>query len=281
MSDSVNHHYVSECLIKNFYNAQEGKIFLFDKQRTNHFSRPGTKKIFSHPYDNTSLMNGKVSNHIEEELNTYFENDFPRHYQNILAFVEGDHGRDILGSVEYVAQMGLIGDLRNTVTKNDMEMDVFGAFDHIFSNATGELGSEWRNVKDNYREFKLLTRQSYLDYAVDLFSRMGRWNFYLLTSPPGHFFFLSDSTGYIRKGRLNEYFNPDALDTVEIGMPLNSHLFLLVNPEKYRKYDSMLRPASAKTCRTINDQLFKFSKKWVACQDKAFLKSYTDQLNGD
>jgi hypothetical protein len=274
MSIPVNHHYVSECLIKNFYNDADGKIYLYDKEQLRHFFNSGTKRIFSQPHDNTTIVDGKLSFHIEAELNTYFEKDFPHHYQQLCKFTQGEYHLNIESDVAYIAKMGMIGDMRNTQTKEGMHKSIFEAFEQIFSNATPELSESWEGAKKDRIGFKMRTNSSYLEIAEDMFKRMGNWNFCLIEAPANHYFLLSDCTGYIIKGRINDYFNPDALDTVEIGIPLNSRLFLVINAEKFRKYENRFIKADYPTCERINDNLFRFSKKWLACQNEVFLKTF-------
>lgn len=173
----------------------------------------------------------------------------------------------------------MIGDMRNTHTKAGMDKAIFETFEKIFDHATPELSAQWEAAKKDRIGFKMRTNSSYLEIAEQMFERMGNWNFCLIASPPEHYFLLSDCTGYIIKGRINEYFNPDALDTVEIGIPLNGHLFLVINAERFRKYENRFITADYSTCERINSNLFRFSKKWIACENESFLKVFITNLN--
>ncbi|SDS50745.1 Protein of unknown function [Mucilaginibacter mallensis] len=174
MSIPINHHYVSECLIRNFYNDTERKIYLYDKQQHRHFFNSGTKRIFSQPHDNTTIVDDKLSFHIETELNTHFEKDFPRHYRRLCKFAEGNYHLDIQPDVAYIAKMGMIGDMRNTHTKAGIDNALFETFEQIFSRATLELSEQWEAAKNDHIGFKMHTNSSYLEIAEQMFERMGK-----------------------------------------------------------------------------------------------------------
>lgn len=77
MSIPINHHHVSQCHIKNFFN-DEGRIYLYDKVKKNFYSANSTKSIFSEKYSNSVFNNGQVDHKILEDDLKMFEDNFPK-----------------------------------------------------------------------------------------------------------------------------------------------------------------------------------------------------------
>lgn len=81
MSKPRNHHFVSQVHIKNFFNTTHSKIFIYDKILDNFYFKRTTKSLFSEKDLNTKFDNGlKDFESLENDLNHFFEKDFPAHY---------------------------------------------------------------------------------------------------------------------------------------------------------------------------------------------------------
>ena len=77
MSTPINHHHVSQCHSRLFFNEQDKKIYYYDKELDKFDYKLTTKSLFSENYANTKLENDEFDHKsVEDELNQYFEKDF-------------------------------------------------------------------------------------------------------------------------------------------------------------------------------------------------------------
>lgn len=88
MSKPKNHHYVSQCHQKEFFDDNTGQIFLYDKELDNHYSKQSTKHLFSEDHLNSKLTkNGIDQESLEKELKILFEDDFHKHVNQVKIFL--------------------------------------------------------------------------------------------------------------------------------------------------------------------------------------------------
>jgi hypothetical protein len=79
MSTPINHHYVSQCQLRAFFNDEESKTFLFDKKIDNIFYKKTTKYISSEPNLNSAVVAGEVShNVVEDDLRFYLDDSYSK-----------------------------------------------------------------------------------------------------------------------------------------------------------------------------------------------------------
>ena len=133
-----NHHYVSQCLIKNFFNQSEKRSYLYDKKHDNYFYKEGTKRIFSANNLNITLEDNKISEKLEKDLCKYFEKDFTLHYNNVVSSLE-NFEVDIKRSIEYLGRMGVIGEVRNKDYKRQTDKEIYEVFKGFQNHSTPEL----------------------------------------------------------------------------------------------------------------------------------------------
>jgi len=131
MSIPRNHHHVSQCHIRLFFNEQEKKIYCYDKELDRYYPKTTTQSLFSEK-DGNSRLQGREVDHasLEMDLKTYFEDDFDRHARNILALAENPHAphESHLESLYYVAGHGLIADTRIPLHKKEVDDILDGGF---------------------------------------------------------------------------------------------------------------------------------------------------------
>ncbi len=115
MSIPKNHHHVSQCHIRKFFNNSEKKIYLYDKWEDRYFWSKTTKTIFSEKFSNSKIHNGRVNHEILEKELKVFEDDFEKITTLIKYVCENPlkpHGENI--ELMYrLALFGLIGEMRN------------------------------------------------------------------------------------------------------------------------------------------------------------------------
>ena len=119
----INHHYVSRCHLKEFFNIEVGKIFLYDKQEDNFYNRSGVRNIFS--LDN--LNNRITSNNIDKismelELRTMFEENFSKHISWLKKFcIDPENIEQAYYHMNFIATMALVGEYRNPHYKKGID----------------------------------------------------------------------------------------------------------------------------------------------------------------
>jgi hypothetical protein len=153
MSERINHHYVSQCHLKEFFNNEEGKIYLYDKQLRNYYQKSGTRKILSEKDLNTKLLDNKIDrNSMEIELQVLFEDDFAKHIGAVKQFHENQKSIEkAYWEMNHLALMALVGEYRNPAYKAGLDH----AMDSIKLRVTG---SEEPDPKVKYQN-----AEGYLD----------------------------------------------------------------------------------------------------------------------
>jgi hypothetical protein len=111
MPQPVNHHYVSQCHLKEFFNTEQKNIYLFDKEYYNFFKKPGTSKIFSQDNLNTRLTkSGLDKESMELELRVMFEENFLKHLQSVKKLYDDNSlVESVYEDLNYLALMALVG----------------------------------------------------------------------------------------------------------------------------------------------------------------------------
>ena len=123
MSEPRNHHYVPQCLIKNFVNSK-GRYSCYDKIKENHYTVGSSKRLFSETELNTIIDEKGNTNHskIESHLNNEFEFEFPKHYNIVKGLIEDkddvylraiSQSGELKSALYYLIRLGLIGDFRH------------------------------------------------------------------------------------------------------------------------------------------------------------------------
>jgi hypothetical protein len=277
MSESINHHFVSQCFMKNFKDDNQS-LFIYDKVTDNVFKKIGTKKIFSERHLNTRIVEGKFNYQIEEDLGAEYEQKYTFHYNQIINSVNGENIKNIGESIKYVCQLGAIGELRNKEFRREQEKDVGGALEMILKDASPELKKEFEDEK--MAKFKLPYKipLEYKTLADQIFYSMGKMKCHVFTIPNKLFFLLSDCTAVTYRGRINNYFNPLAMEIAEIGMPINSNIFIHIYSQNLN-YTPIFnfKEMNEQAVYFINNEIYKFSKKWVACEDEEYLQTFVIQ----
>jgi hypothetical protein len=155
MSESKNHHFVSQTHIKNFFNQKERKIFIYDKVLNNHYFKTTTKSLFSETKLNSRFKDGKIDhNTIEKDLNYHFEKDFAKNTRIIEQFISDRYFTDAINSaLIYFAKYGIIGEIRTPRYKKHLDDCIKEALNPILSNCTKELSLQIENMFSFFGKF--------------------------------------------------------------------------------------------------------------------------------
>ena len=175
MSIPRNHHFVSQVHIKNFFNSEKGKIFIYDKLLNNYFFKTTTKSVFSEKDLNSKFGDGNLDHiSLEEDLNEHFEKDFSKHLEIVKKFLtEFNLTNEVNESLIYFAKYGIIGEIRNPRHKRNLEETVHNAFSEMYKMFTDELKKEFDEATAYKKEVKYINAVQYSKFANDIIDLMG------------------------------------------------------------------------------------------------------------
>jgi hypothetical protein len=276
MSTPVNHHYVSQCQSRQFFNDLEKKIYMYDKQLDNFYPKPTTRSLFSEDYANSKVINGKIDHlQMETELKVLIEDDYPKHLKVVEEFLSDlsdlSHNRieKVYWSMNFLALIGIIGEYRNPIykaaidrTMNKVEEDMFNVLKH---NLGVELPRPVKKPLTNYEN-----RAGYMDIAFKILERMDPITFsiYFIRSPIHHFLLPDTSCYQLRsKGDIGEL--------MQLGIPVSDKIFLLGTSGRIEREQTQIMfidDHNYDEVLDINRSLANFAYKGVACSDMQYLK---------
>jgi hypothetical protein len=130
----LNHHYVSQCQIKNFFNVSEGKIFLYDKEIENFYFQKSTKRVFSEEISNSRLIENEIDHKsLELDLKLNFEDSFISSINIILTSLEKEDysNPDFDKALINLTRLAVIGEIRLSRSKKKSVQMILTAFNAI------------------------------------------------------------------------------------------------------------------------------------------------------
>jgi len=236
MSTPLNHHFVSECHSRQFFNEEEKRIYCYDKTQDRFYSKITTKSLFSEYYSNTRVQNGELDHSsLEEELNRVFETDFTKHLANILQLVSDPASNDEtkLESLYHMATFALIGDIRSPYHKDKADQLV----DTMFKDISGKVKGYGDDIKANAilksiekdPSLKHSNLLNYTDVAIRRLQRMGDLDFKIVSITSLDCFLLPDTGSYQQRERINNYTNPYIQEIAIVGIPLTDKIYIDVD----------------------------------------------------
>ena len=290
MSTPINHHHVSQCHSRLFFNEVDKKIYYYDKVLDKFDFKLTTKSIFSEDYANTKLENDEFDHKsLEDELNEYFEKDFERHARNIIELAENPEKNDEskLESLYYIACYALIADVRFPENKKNID----NSYDSLMLETARKvrlLGDEEqasaieKSIADS-KKTKYSNVVHYTKIAASRLSKMGDLDFNIYRINTTEAFLLPD-IGYIQmRDRINNYINPYIQEVAIIGIPLTDKVFVFACSKKLGDSSSgvtTINDLNSGIVKDINGQLFESALKTVATKDESELKRIVSEQKG-
>jgi len=280
MSIPLNHHYVSQCQIRNFFNKEDKLIYLYDKQRDNHYNSTSTKSVFSETGLNSKLTDEDEIDHvtIEEDIRTTFEDRFRTNTDIIVdALNRTTFSWTFRHSLDEITQLGIIGDFRTPEFKKRMDKTFGTVFRTIADNATPELKNTLDKFFTDREKTKYSNALNYSEVAKDIFDKMGEINHKIVWIKSNDYFILPDCTSAIRREKINEYFNPDIREIATVAIPLTSKIFIISSSKKISPGGDELMVIDRDNhdyVLQINGTLLSQSHKAVACESKVYLSNF-------
>lgn len=281
MNQPINHHFVSQVHIKNFFNTEQKKIYVYDKIEKRHYYKPTTKTLFSESKLNSKFENGEIDHSsIENELNNYFEKDFSKNTQIIRQFiVDKKITEDVDSALIYFAKYGIIGDLRTPRFKKQTDNAIDEIFRIISSNATSELKNQIEHYYAYKKEVKYSNTVNFVQFAERVILSMGKLIFeILIPENESDYFIIPDFSAGVAREKTNRHYNPDKEEITFISLPLESRIYIRFYSEK--SYKNLKVPnylftyCKSSTIQEINKINLDYCQDKIACEDEEYLKSF-------
>lgn len=298
MQDKHNHHYVSQVLSRKF--MTNGKIYRFNKSTGYIKTLKSTKKLFSKEDLNSIIgKDGKINhNLVEDELNEYFENNFPKNYQILLdaAYSDFEVGKvlpnatEIEEAMEYVIGMALIGQARHPQRMKEQHDAIFGMLKTITDLATLELKNEINKYLEKVSPVNNKTPINFHKIKNAIRHYMGDVRFGIMRAPENHYFILPDCSSAIKRFPIapniidgETFYNP----SMHIGltlMPINSKVLITATsrdllPEEFNNEPSGFHNIDGTLALSYNNILFEAAYNEVACENREFLEKFVDGIS--
>lgn len=288
MSIPKNHHHVSQCHSRWFFNDQTKKIYFYDKSLDKYDFRLTTKSLFSEDYANTRIDNNEFDHKtLEDELNNYFEKDFEKHAKNIIELAENPTRNDDskIESLYYIACYALIADVRFPENKKNID----NAYDSLMLETAKKvryLGDEKqateieKSIADSKRT-KYSNIVHYTKIAASRLDKMGDLDFNVYRINTNEAFLLPDIGCIQMRDRINNYFNPYLQEVAIIGIPLTDKVFVFACSRKLGDTASgvtTINDVDSLIVKDINKQLFEFAFKTVVTKDETQLRKIVEEL---
>lgn len=286
MGEPKNHHYVSRCHIKNFFNKTEKKIYLFDKLENNFYFSESSKNIFSENYLNSRLDNGIIDNTtLERELQVKFEDHFNRITELIEDFDTNilKNNEETIKALYRLTLYGLIGDLRNPNHKKEKDDFLKSVLDKLIEISTDELSAQIQQQRNEYDKTKYINGLNYFEIATIHLEKMGELDFTIFIINSDDIFLLPDTSSICYKAKINEYFNPDIYEKAMVGIPLTSKIYIHAESKKLPNTSNRVIRINGndnKIVAAINKDIYEQSFKTVAACDKSKLSAIINKIKG-
>lgn len=283
MSVPKNHHVISKVHIKNFFNKNEGKIFVYDKLQQNLFFKSTLKSLFSEEHSNSRFSDGMVDHEsLEKELNEFFEKDFAKNISVLQDFITHTTKTDeIISALLYFVKYGIIAEMRTPRHKKEVDKAVFGALKGISDLFAPELKADFEKSIEFENHVKYSNITSYLEIAEGVLEKMGDIRYEILVADDFNYFFIPDFGAATQREKINEYFNPDIKEIAYVGLALTSKIY--INFFSTKLYKNMPIPSSQifhcdfKAVEYYNRLNLRYCESKVACQNEKYLKDFVER----
>lgn len=282
MSIPINHHYVSQCHIRSFFNEQDKKVYCYDKVLDRYYFKSTTKSLFSEDYANTRIKHNKVDHQeLEEQLNLFFEQDFEKYSLNVVELAENPANNDDskLESLYYLTWYGLIADVRFPTVKKSMDDGVNKLMQET-AYKIRLLGDEAQAqaIEKSIEESKKTKYSNLVDYpeiAARRLGKMGELDFNIYRINTDETFLLPDIGCIQMRDRINNYFNPYIQEVAIVGIPLTPKIFVFACSKKLGDTSSgvtTINDLDSGIVKSFDRQLYDFAAKTVVTSDKTQLE---------
>ncbi|KQS89214.1 DUF4238 domain-containing protein [Chryseobacterium sp. Leaf394] len=284
MSIPKNHHYISQVHIKNFFNNEKKEIYLYDKQKENHFAKKTTKSIFSEKNLNTKLKNKDYDySSVEQQLNDHFERDFASSFEIVSQFIN-DKIRTVEfdNAIIYFAKYAVISELRTPFRKRNTDEAIYKGLSIIKDMGDDKLKKNFEDYFSFNDERKYSNAVNYIDFSQKVLKSMGEI-FFVIETPQNEndFYFLPDFGAATTRAKINSYFNPDVKEIAYIGIPISSKIYIHFYSSKLNKKinHSRLAIVDSEIVFRLNKMNFDYSNQIIACESKGYIEEFIKTIS--
>lgn len=277
MSTPINHHYVSQCHQREFFNEDTGFIYVYDKERKNYYKKRTTKSLFS-----SDLLNSKQEldsidhTSLETELKILFEDDFKRHIERVKAFViEQKDLQEMYETLGWLTLMGILGQIRHPRFKEQLTELLRKMGSDVINVSTGIPKKRISQLLKDQLSTPYDNRLSYINTALRILERMEPMEYILYSIECDAHFILPDTSCFQIRGQLKPYPNTLVKEITQIGIPLTDKVFIMSNSSLLGLRENgiqFIREGDEAMANDINIDLFHFAYKAVACKDEEYLR---------
>jgi hypothetical protein len=267
----TNHHYVSQCHLKEFFDSDSKRIYLYDKIEKNYYNRQGIKRIFSLDNLNNRVIGDVVDRiSMEMELRFMFEENFTKHLAFIKKLlVDLSVVEEAYEHLNFIALMALVGEYRNPNYKEGLDI--------ALKSLATEVKIRGVNIPDEYPlpDIPYRNIKGYLHVGNLLLTEMDPINFSIVVIESNDHFILPDTSGFLVREFL-EYGK-----VTQFGIPVSSKIFILGKSAKIKAPPSRIitiQDDDDELVFKINTDLVNFAYKTVACQNKAYLENTVSKM---
>ncbi len=278
MTNSRNHHYVSQVIIKKFVSQNTGKYFLYDKINKRYSYKQSPKSIFYLKDLNTLInQNGQIDyNSVEAELSKKFENQYNSKYEKVVKAIESSNMSEISENMELLLMGALISNFKTPAGKASKDL--------MLNNLLSDLGL---NKKENtFIHFSRLSeyQNSYFKLAKDMFDLMGEIVISIYIAPTDCYYFLSDThSANLRLEEVDTIVDKDIeyvqrLNPVSLAMfPINSRNLIVCQSKRCSPVqESKIYSADAEMVKGFNRIIFNHSDTTILCENKEYLNQFIE-----
>jgi hypothetical protein len=281
MSTPLNHHHVSQCQIKQFFDS-EGEIFLYDKAKHNFYSKRSAKNIFSEKLANSIYMNGEVDHESLEADLKIFEDNYPNAVDQITdAIKKCKISTDCHHVLLDITLFGIIGRLRTPEHKKELDNIIDNMFNQFEDLMADEQKKSLEQTKEYKKHVKYSNLLSYTDTALRIVKRMGGLDFTIWHIEGDDCFLLPDTSAISIRKQINKYLNPHVREIAEVGFPLTDKIFIHALSKKLgqrKSYFCFVDKNDDKSVTDINFNLFHFAYNTVATSNEEYLRKIVSQV---
>lgn len=283
MSIPKNHHYVSKCHQKEFFNSETKEIYVYDKLLDNLYSKKSTKNLFSENLLNTIKTDSQFDNiTLETELKILFEDKFHQHLVIINNFLTSQDDTDkAYESLCWLTLLGIVGEMRHPKFKKEIDILMLDLKAEIFERATGISKEKLMTRFKSELKTPYSNTIGYINVALKILGKMEPLDFLIYSIESEDSFILPDTSCFQIRGQLKTHINPSINEIIQIGIPLSDKLLIIATPKIFETNlhgIQFIRQNNSNEVLKLNKFLFEFAKKAVVCKNKKNLEQTIERI---
>lgn len=283
MSSPKNHHYVSQCHQKEFFNDEVGLIYLYDKELDNYYYKSSTKRLFSKDHLNTKERNGELDQvTLEKELKILTEDNFIKNVSKVKQFLNDQNElQQTYEALFCLTILGILGEFRHPQFKESLDETMLKFESDYFLRIYNFDKEKVKKYLKNKQKTSHSNILSYISIAFQILEKMEPLDFMIYSIKSNDHFLLPDTSCFQLRGQLKNYPNPFVQEIIQVGIPLTDKLFILATPQSLKTElhgIQFINDDDSNLVYKINKDLYMFAKKAVACKDEDYLKNIIEKF---